>query len=472
MNESSQVLKRLNYPAYCIKLLGNNLIALAGGGGTSNTGVGNSIEIGVVDYKTDLSKEVKSHEVLSGEATLSTVSTYEPNDAIMKFISFSVERRQNSNAKRVTDPKSTKSKKFELNDTYLAAAVNNSVEIYKLVPTISHSNSAGSDTSSTSTNTTFNRKSNKSASTPSEPLKPAVHLTHVTTISKICSSPDDSVVSLASCKMKSSKSKGNNVDGGVFLCVGTSKGSIVIFKSQYINGSDTIGFHKEVELIEAHGKSDVDDLQANSSNENEPQLLSIAKDKCFVWSLKTFKKLTELVYTSFLNNDSNMRMKHARFSLTNVLYTSHIPRIRGGGRDMSSYLIRWSCKPDGYVFACKHRMRNTVLTAIQSSKDGKFVCVGDCDGQIDLFDANFNKLINFKRQHSSVITDLVFYYDHMNENDNNKLILTISIDRSLQCYKYISDKSNGSTAFSAFSKLFAILLIFLLLFCYFFTFFE
>ena len=309
---------------------------------------------------------------------------------------------------------------------------------------------------------------------------------------------EESIVSLAISKSQNNTPTTKNV----LLCAGTSKGSIVVWSIMidYNNTRNKLKIEKMHEFKEAHGKQDVDDLQVNSSltnkgkAESEPHhvLLSIGRDnKCVIWSLKSFKKLTEINYLPTLNNDSNLRMKHARFStFSNYLFTTFIPRVRGGGRDMSSYIERWSFNSTestfSYKLESKHRIKNTILTTVQCSKDGHFVCVGDYEGRIELFDLNFNKVINFKKQHSSVITDLIFYHDFINNNtkydDRNKLILTISIDRTLQCYKYINDARVEKEKFSIINrfdicsihtfKLFLIAILFILLFCYFFTFIE
>ena len=255
------------------------------------------------------------------------------------------------------------------------------------------------------------------------------------------------------------------------MCVGTSKGSIIVW-SLMVDSNNKIKFDKLHEFQEAHGKLEVDDLQislplkkskaedhektSSNKNENAEQniLLSIGRDnKCLIWCLKSFKKLAEINYLPTLNNDSNLRMKHARFSsLSNYFYTTFIPRIRGGGKDMSSYIERWSFSFSNssfnYKLESKIRIKNTILTTVQCSKDGNFVCVGDYEGRIELFDLNFNKVINFKKQHSSVITDLLFYHDFISDpskyDDINKLILTISIDRTLQCYKFINIRNKIS----------------------------
>ncbi len=80
----SQVLKRLDFPAYCVRVLDNGLVAIAGGGGTSKTGVGNSIELGLVNYVTP--DAAKNH------AQFESIHTFEPRDAVMKFTSFTVDR--------------------------------------------------------------------------------------------------------------------------------------------------------------------------------------------------------------------------------------------------------------------------------------------------------------------------------------------------------------------------------------------
>lgn len=85
----SQVLKRLDFPAYCVQVLDNGLVAIAGGGGTSKTGVGNSIELGHVNYTT---VELASQSGPNSHAQFQSIHTFEPQDAVMKFISFTVDR--------------------------------------------------------------------------------------------------------------------------------------------------------------------------------------------------------------------------------------------------------------------------------------------------------------------------------------------------------------------------------------------
>jgi hypothetical protein len=114
---------------------------------------------------------------------------------------------------------------------------------------------------------------------------------------------------------------------------------------------------------------------------------------------------------------------------------------------------------------------------------------------IYLFDANFNRLVHFKKQHSSVVTDLAFYHDSNLSFNSNKLILSLSIDRTLQCYTYL-DTEQGSLGLGPLSffnsigglssvvlrkfdlcsmdtfKVVMVVWGVVLLFCYFFTFFE
>ena len=60
----SQVLKRLEFPAYCVRVLDNGLIAVAGGGGTAKTGVGNCIELGIIDYSNSMNENTNTSNPL------------------------------------------------------------------------------------------------------------------------------------------------------------------------------------------------------------------------------------------------------------------------------------------------------------------------------------------------------------------------------------------------------------------------
>lgn len=533
MAEDSQVLKRLDFPAYCIKLLDNGLVAIAGGGGTSKTGVGNSIELGLLDYEHDNSCNV------DGLAKFQSIHTFVPNDAIMKFVGFTCERQsslmlKNNSSKQLkrekssnsTNDQSSLSSTTKLNDLFIAAPVNNTIEIYKLVPSVSkHTNennreqqmknhlSNGSikkrknssknktppaNLSNIATNNTkvkletnaYLKLSNivkmsevdESLSDPFEDIPPTLSASK-SRLNSINSKsaqnlfqtnqPDESITSLAVCKLKNTTCKNNNkTNGGILLCAGTSKGNIVVWNllldaigstSSTSNINDRIRYEKLYEVQQAHGKQEIDDLQTKSINDDQNFLLSIGRDNhCFVWSMKTFSRLNEIKYFEYLNNDSNQRMKHARFTCLppngnneNFLYTTFIPRIRGGGKDTSSYVVRWCFKTSNekfsYRYECKRRIKNTIITTMQTTKDGTAVCIGDVEGRILLFDMDFNELANFKKQHSSVITDLAFCHDNsillnpdqLTSNlDLNKLILSISIDRTLQCYKYINNSKS------------------------------
>jgi hypothetical protein len=157
----SQVLKKLDSPAYCIKVLENGLIAIAGGGGTSKTGVGNLIELGLIHY--EINNKLNGTVNYDGQAKFKSIHTFEPEDAIMKFVSFTIEEKEktilkkdlkikqkieNQSEKNGENEKTSKTNKRPAKfDMFLAAAVNDSVEIYKLSPKLqtSHLNYNGLD---------------------------------------------------------------------------------------------------------------------------------------------------------------------------------------------------------------------------------------------------------------------------------------------------------------------------------------
>lgn len=572
----SQVLKRLDFPAYCVRVLDNGLVAIAGGGGTSKTGVGNSIELGTVNYLT-----VK-HADSNNYAQFQSIHTFEPQDAIMKFISFTVDRSLPTTTK--LNSYKLKSKKTDTNesaktssgiheellkpsfdstksDLYIAACLNSTIEIYKVQPIIdkhstnlttrrtrTNSNSSSSSQSAqsntrqrhnssrrnSSTNNPHDGKQthNKTASVslihqksihidqiinenelsePEQKTKSSKKLSQSLNTSKY---DDETIDTVAVCQIKAMSRNNKAVSNRILLCSGTSKGNICIWemiisqsqKSSKLNDSNNnsnnlisempIKCNKLKVFKEAHGKHDIDELQVN---DGQNHLLSIGKDnRCFIWSLSPkVEKLMELKYVEILR-DKNLRMKHARFAQDgNCLYTTYIPRMRGGGRDMSSYIHRWNTRnSNSYKVLKTHRVKNTILTSIQASKDGDCLCCGDYEGQIYLFDANFNRLVNFKKQHSSVVTDLAFYHDSTLAYNSNKLILSLSIDRTLQCYTYLDTNEQTKNLFNptpmltsitqlsqkTLNKLkldsmntfraYLLICVCILLFCYFYTLFE
>ena len=290
----------------------------------------------------------------------------------------------------------------------------------------------------------------------------------------------------SSNRKASSSSSSSNSDhhrtNSVLICAGTTKGSIIIW-SLHVERTGAVNFQKVHTFAQAHGSAEIDGLEVNtlgSENEHEHHLLSIGKDhKCMLWSLDRLTKLNELLYTK----DKSLRMRYARFSPL-FLYTIYVPRVRGGTKDVCSYLQRWSWHPatDGGASSSGGKRKpstadstnatrvvykaegvcaiKSIVTGIKVSRDGLFVCLGDCEGKIYLFDFAFTKLVDFKRQHSSVITDLAFYHDQsLAEStsadgsrkpiDLNKLIVSISIDRTLQLYKFINSSSAQVNTFLA-----------------------
>jgi hypothetical protein len=313
----SQVLKKLTFPAYCVKVLDNGLVAISGGGGTAKTGVENWLEIGKIRYDSQFN------------ATFITIHDFATSDAVMKFTTFKYNANSNSEESDI--------KTNQPSDLYIVAAVGYTLEIYKLMPviektledTLSPSNSI-SDFNSLLNNGASNQKAKKrlqanANSKKSTPNKNGYNLkasTCLKLIKKLSVNDDnDTVASNSNTEInvltvllpnKTNKLK------EIILFAGLTNGSIVIW-----NLFDK--YEKLYEIKKAHG-NEIDDLQIN-----ENDLLSIGKDgKAYVWSItvkKSFEKLLELKYD--LLQKKNMRMRHARFSQINpILYTTYIPSVR------------------------------------------------------------------------------------------------------------------------------------------------
>jgi hypothetical protein len=317
---------------------------------------------------------------------------------------------------------------------------------------------------------------------------------------------EESIETLAICNMMANPANNEESSNEILLSAGTSKGNIVIWNLTIDNLNDSnnndnhhqnnnsnsnqltnIKSNKLKTFKEAHGKQDIDELQVNQAYLH---LLSIGKNNhCYIWSLKNLDKLGELDYVNIFGPNSNLRMKHARYANNGrILYTTYIPRVRGGKKALNSYLQKWECFEGhntlNYSPSVKHCVRNTILTSIQSSKDGNVICCGDYEGKVYLFDSNFGTLADFKRHHSCVVTDLAFYHDSTSSlfNSNNKLILSLSIDRTLQCYTYLDTNNtfnnkkrmralNRLCSMNTFKLVFILVSLFLI-FCYYFTYLE
>lgn len=253
----SQVLKRLDFPAYCIKLLENGLVAIAGGGGTAKTGVTNWIEIGHVSYTTTSSPSVDPQNSFNTEFRL--IAKLETVDAIMKFVCFS--------SPPSLTPLSTQS------DLFLAAAVNDHIEIYRIQPKVSTlppsniNNEADTNVRQRKTSTTS--KQNGSAhkeKVAASQLEASAELKLVSRMSLESAmamekredmKPDESIVSLQVFKS----------DETVMLCAGTSAGSIVVWNLEFEANNNLTNNKLNVVPVKvftkAHGTAEIDDLQVN-----------------------------------------------------------------------------------------------------------------------------------------------------------------------------------------------------------------
>lgn len=262
----SLVLKRLDFPAYCVKLLDNGLVAIAGGGGTSKTGVTNWIEIGHVTYTntSDFSNNNSKHQN-NFNTEFRLVAKLETVDAIMKFVCFSSPHLSPSQS-----------------DLFIAAALNDHIEIYRIQPCVqtsnvsSHHESSGGNqvrqrnTSSSSSKVTQNGSAHKekSASETSR-LEASAELELVTRLSlhqneNDKSTPDESIVSLQVYKSKSGEET-------VKLCAGTSAGSIVVWNLEFEANNNLTSKKINVKhahtFKKAHGTSEIDDLQVGFLND-------------------------------------------------------------------------------------------------------------------------------------------------------------------------------------------------------------
>ena len=466
MMSEGQILKRLEFPAYCVRVLENGLVAIAGGGGVAKTGVANCIEIGTIDFDPSLDPTQRCR--------FNSLHIFEPNDAIMKFSTFKFERNLPNRKANAAEP---------LTDIYIAAALNESIEVYKIQPKVERPDEDEVDT-------VRNRKSKEKKAPSVYKTSACLELANVIKLldreneQDTEAITDESINTISVCIVPNKSKNNSDSKNSVLICAGTSKGNIHVWSLSKPNDSnnkkkgDTFKVHKVHRFLNAHGKQEIDEMQVNTEKH---LLLSIGKDnRCVLWSLDTFSKVAELLQTPA----ENMRMKHARFADEGkYLYTTFIPRIRGGGRDLSSYVQKWSAGESGFKPEATHRIRNTILTSMQTSKDGRFVSLGDYEGRVYLLNSKFATVVNFKKLHSSVVTDLAFYHDSVHSFDVNKLVLTLSIDRTLQCYSFINDSTylnhsnllllNKIDVFSTFTfRIYVFVIVLVLFFCYFFTYFE
>ncbi|KAG8228405.1 hypothetical protein J437_LFUL003878 [Ladona fulva] len=426
-----ELLARVNFPLYTLQMLTNRHILVAGGGGSSKTGVANGFEIFELshDGKRYVVEEVIRHETgLNAVMNCDTAVGYIKSSRGQKILlaagqegncqlySVSVDMETSGEVMNNGDvqPKKDGLRKRRTSEKH--------EDVNGHGP-----KSAGSKTEGSKVEEV--QSSGSSCSRVSFDIKPQVCIQ--TDFSKV--EPLQRVVRLGHCQQ--------------LMATGGTDGHVRLWKFPSQEDSELI--HKPTLHIDlaAHSK-EVDDL-ALSPDDN--WLASISKDGlAIIWDTKTGKKLRKLTWA--IPEGTKYLFKRCRgpchlFTISNRVGWQGAHGLCKGG--VGAYLHLWNPTPEGGE-PIKGITCGESLSALAVSDDGRFVSTGTMfSGSVDIFIAfSLQRVLHVKGAHSMFITGLEFVptreeYGPAISTDTETAVISISVDNHV-CIHSIATRSTVS----------------------------
>lgn len=162
--------------------------------------------------------------------------------------------------------------------------------------------------------------------------------------------------------------------------------------------------------VKAH-TGDIDDLDISPDGK---YIVSISKEGGCVWELQDGTKVATLQPNH--NLATSHRLRNSRFSKVTdkdksyVLYTTYIPRMRGGqARHRSTHngLIRWDCRK--FVPVKQLSTGSECISAFAVSDDGMLLAVATMEGTVSVFVSfSLQRLYHTPHAHNIFVTGLEF----------------------------------------------------------------
>ncbi|XP_029649749.1 prolactin regulatory element-binding protein [Octopus sinensis] len=350
---ASALLARTEFPIYTIRALDENHFLVAGGGGSSKTGVPNAFEIYAVKWD-------------EGNIKSSSLSYHDTgSQAVM-------------NSAICSDGRNHK----------LAVGLDDDCQVfsirYKVV-------AAKEDTKKESSTNDVRQRRTKQTDNKEEPVKNGPQKMVNFDIEKISKFQNSTKVSDHFQKVVKFSPDGN------LLYTGSDNGILRCWMHQE---------SKKIFEVSAHS-SDIDDLAVSPSGK---WVVTVSKDNLgIVWNAKTGKKHTKLNWPC--KTKEQYRFRCCEFGCVEGnknkynLYTLNIPSRRAI-KPIPCYIAKW----DGTEFSAKIKKTGTeVLSALSVSDDGDYLGVGSISGSISVYISfSLQRLYHVQESHRIFITGVEF----------------------------------------------------------------
>ncbi|XP_067002485.1 guanine nucleotide-exchange factor SEC12 [Anabrus simplex] len=387
------LLARVNFPLYSVQMLTSRHILVAGGGGSSKTGVANGFEIYELSHDSEryIAEEVTRHE--TGPSVVMNCATY-------------------SNGRK----------------TYLVAGQESHCQLYNVIETVIDSGTRRKRTVSSSDGKVDGageprqrrRMASKESADKSEAKQQVNNNDHSYRQLMFEIKPNDSIQTDFSKEEPLQRVVRIGRNGKIMATAGTDG---------FVRLWDFPSLKKRLDIA-AHSK-EVDDLDFSP---NLALLVSIAKDgHCLLWDTATGKKVNELKWN--VPEDSKYLYKRCRFGMIegdlNKFRLFTLTNPVGRPAKSKSFLQMWSPEEASLK---KSAHFSESLSALSVSDDGRFVAVGTMfSGSVSVYIAfSLQRVLHVEAAHSMFVTGLEFLPSVLDEPAINSAtetaVVSISVD--------------------------------------------
>ncbi|GAB1610747.1 prolactin regulatory element-binding protein-like [Argonauta hians] len=383
---ASALLARTNFPLYTIRALDENHFLVAGGGGSSKTGVPNAFEIYGVKW-------------VEGQYEATSLSYQDSGDQAAMNSALCKDGRNHKLAIGLDDDCQVFSIKYKVvtvpSDTQAEPSTND----------VKHRKTKQSET--------------KKESVPKNGPRKMVNF-DIEMLSQFQNSgkPDDHFQKVVQFS-----------PDGYLLYTGADNGVLRCWKQQ-----DS----KKVFEVNAHS-SDIDDLAVSPSGK---WVVTVSKDNLgIVWDAKTGKKHTKLTWP--VNTKDQYRFRCCKFGCVEGnkdkynLYTLNIPSRRAV-KPIPCYIAKW----DGTDFKAKVKKTGSeVLSALSVSDDGDYLGVGTISGSVSVYISfSLQRLYHVPEAHRIFVTGVEFLpvskaMRAVTASSHDFQLLSISPDHIIQIHR-------------------------------------
>ncbi|GAB6028971.1 hypothetical protein CHUAL_004765 [Chamberlinius hualienensis] len=414
--KKGELLARVNFPLYSVKMLTPRYLLVAGGGGKTRSGIANAIEVYELSYNGTKCCARPACRYVIGDSACMNCATW-----------------------------------FNGKEHIVFAGLNGDCQVYQAKYKVLREDEYDEiirkeDTDSQSGNIRRRRTSEREEKSVDNASSSAKNDKRKQSWNKSQSNPDNnsnSVSSLVGFDFKPLQRFQTDFTGnqdtafqkvvrvshdGKILATGGSDGHIRIWKYPELTLSVDIKAHSD----------DVDDLDIHPLT---TKIISASRDgHVIIWSVKNGKNAGELKWNP--PNGQKYRCRNCRFGMTendknrSKIFTAHVPLAKDAKSSLRCFLVKWDANK---LIPEKVLSVREILSSLTVSDDGRFVGTGTMSGGISIYIAfSLQRIYHVEAAHSIFITGLEFLPNSDNAlqvvGNQDSSLVSISVDNQIQIH--------------------------------------